>query len=494
MARHDIEPITLDRLLAGFATAPSVAVPDITLDSRAVEAGAVFLARQGGKTHGLQHAPEALRRGAGAIVYETVPGFEPPGGPTVPWVAVPVLGERLGEIAGRYFGTPSTKLRIAAVTGTNGKTTVTHLLAGALSALSRRAAYLGTIGAGFPGRLADSRLTTPDVVELNRALAGFVTAEAEFTALEASSHALAQRRLAGVRIQCAALTNLSRDHLDYHGTMARYRAAKASLFGHEGIEQRVIAVDDDFGRELAGRYPDAIQVSVGAATPSAPRFVHVTSADFRADGLTFTATTHAGDVALRSPLLGRFNVANLAVALGLLLALDIGPEPAAAALAGIDAPAGRMRRIQRDRGPLAIVDYAHTPAALAAVLDALRPHARGRLVCVFGCGGDRDAGKRAPMAVAAAAADAIVITSDNPRSERPQAIVDAIVAGVPAGRPFDVIVDRYDAIQHAITEAGADDIVLIAGKGHEQWQEIGGERRPFDDAAVALTALAEWVE
>lgn len=547
MAQKTPEGIALTALLDGIAEAPPMPVADLTLDSRAVRPGSVFLACRGGSAHGLDYAGDAATRGATALLYDPGEGREPAGGLEIPGLPVPGLRAALGEIASRFFGAPSERLGITAVTGTNGKTTVAHLVAGALSALGRSCGYVGTLGAGLgpavgygvgsgTGRGFDrpiatepdagedeggrsgarpdgprftAALTTPDVIELQRTLARLQQAGAQAVALEASSHALDQRRLDGVEIDVAVFTNLSRDHLDYHGSMERYAEAKARLFERETIRSRVLNVDDAFGRELWRRHAASAGGSTivtgsrigrdGGPPPiEQPRDaggrVLVGALEAGAAGLRLALDTHLGSAELRSPLVGEFNAANLASALGALLAQEVPLAAAVEALSGIAGPPGRMQRVAGgdDARPTVIVDYAHTPQALALALAALRPHCRGRLWCVFGCGGERDRGKRAPMAAAAAAgAHRVVITTDNPRGEDPEAIIAEVARGLPAGADALRIADRGAAIRRAVGAAGPLDWVVIAGKGHETHQEIGGVRRPFSDAEAARAALRE---
>jgi UDP-N-acetylmuramoyl-L-alanyl-D-glutamate--2,6-diaminopimelate ligase len=493
-------PATLDALLAGVAAGqpvPSVAVSDITLDSRRVTPGSVFFALQGTSGHGLDYLQQALDAGAAAVVWEPAGDLPPPAGLAVPAIPVSGLRGRLGTIADRWFGEPSARLDVCGVTGTNGKTTVTWLLADALNRLERPCAYLGTLGAGMPETLEAAALTTPDVIEVHRRLAAFADLGARHASIEVSSHALDQGRIDGVRLAAAAFTNLSRDHLDYHGSMEAYGEAKAKLLAAPGLEHRVINADDDFGAGLCRRYGDtALAVTRGEASFTARRLT-VRDVALGAEGIRFTFTSPLGGGEVRSRLRGEFNVENLALVLGLLLETGIPADAAAAALAAVEPPPGRLQVVGEGR-PLVVVDYAHTPGALGAVIAALRPHCRGKLWCVFGCGGERDPGKRPLMARAAAAADRVVVTSDNPRGEEPEAIIADIMAGASAAatadaaaeRGFRVIVDRREAIAAAVREAAPADCVLIAGRGHERFQLIASGARPFSDAAEARSALA----
>jgi UDP-N-acetylmuramoyl-L-alanyl-D-glutamate--2,6-diaminopimelate ligase len=395
------------------------------------------------------------------------------------------LRDRLGGIADRFYGMPSSRLTVAGVTGTNGKTTCAWLLASAVERLARRGAYLGTLGSGFPPEVAGASLTTPDVISLHRQLRALADAGATHVAMEVSSHALDQRRIDGVRMQVAAFCNLSRDHLDYHGTMERYALAKERLFHLPGLEHAVINVRDAVGAGFAAALRPGVRltaVAVGGAAPDAARFVHVERVHAADGGLELELRGHFGARRMRSRLIGAFNAENLAVTLGVLLAWQFGADEAIAALGACAAPPGRMEGRRLANGALAVVDYAHTPDALAKALAAVRAHVRGRVLVVFGCGGERDPGKRPLMgATAERLADRVIVTDDNPRGEDADGIVAMILRGV--RNPARVLVerDRARAIDAAIGEARAGDAVLIAGKGHEEYQIVGGERRPFSD-------------
>jgi UDP-N-acetylmuramoyl-L-alanyl-D-glutamate--2,6-diaminopimelate ligase len=484
----------LDELLAGVAAAPRLAIAGLALDSRAVGAGDAFVALKGGRGHGLDHAGEALARGARAILWDPAEGREPAAvGADVPCIPVRALRDRLGGIADRFYGMPSSRLTVAGVTGTNGKTTCAWLLASAALRLARRGAYLGTLGAGFPPDVEGSALTTPDVISLHRQLAALADAGATHVAMEVSSHALDQRRVDGVRLRVAAFSNLSRDHLDYHVTMQRYAESKQRLFRLPGLEHAVINVADPVGARFAAALPAGVEltaVAVGGATPATPRFIHVGRVQAAQRGLELEVRGHFGERRLRSRLIGAFNAENLAVTLGVLLAWQFDADEALAALGDCGAPPGRMEGYRLASGALAVVDYAHTPDALAKALAAVRAHARGGVTVVFGCGGERDPGKRALMGEAAERlADRVIVTDDNPRGEDADRIVAMILEGM--RRPEHALIerDRARAIRAAVAGAKAGDTVLVAGKGHEDYQVVGGERRPFSDRAL-LAELA----
>jgi len=478
--------LALDELLSGVAPAPPLPIAGLTLDSRAVAPGDAFVALAGTRGHGLDHAGEAIARGAPAVLWDPAERRDPGDARTqVPFVAVQGLRDRLGAIADRFYGMPSSRLTVAGVTGTNGKTTCAWLLASAVERLARRGAYLGTLGAGFPPAVEGAGLTTPDVISLHRQLRALADAGATHVAMEVSSHALEQRRVDGVRMRVAAFCNLTRDHLDYHGSMERYAAAKQRLFALPGLEHAVINVGDPVGARFAGALAPGVEltaVAVGGEAPRAARFVHVRRVTAADSGLELEINGHFGARRLRSRLIGGFNAENLAVTLAALAAWQFDVDAALAALAECAAPPGRMEGYRLPSGALAVVDYAHTPDALAKALAAVRAHARGRVLVVFGCGGERDPGKRPLMGeTAERLADRVFVTDDNPRGEDADAIVAMILRGL--SRPGDARVerDRARAIGAAVAEARAGDAVLIAGKGHEDYQIVGRERRRFSD-------------
>ncbi|MGH8140973.1 MAG: UDP-N-acetylmuramoyl-L-alanyl-D-glutamate--2,6-diaminopimelate ligase [Steroidobacteraceae bacterium] len=502
----------LKAVLAGLAEVPGeLMVSDITQDSRAVTPGAAFLACRGRTHHGVEFARSAAAAGACAILWESAPQvIPPPLDATIVVREIPRLHAHLGEIADRFFDAPSAHLAIAGITGTNGKTTCAWLLAQALGLLGRRAAYLGTLGSGMPGSLSPLAHTTPDAVTLHRELSRLRESGADSVAMEVSSIALDQDRCAALRLHAAALTNLTRDHLDYHGDMQTYGAAKARLFAWPALSARVINADDRFGAALLHDWqrPDAaaqgrVQLFVTSQRPpealaaqqlpGGADYVCAPTVSATPAGLRLVLATSRGPARLDSALRGPFNAENLLTVLALLLAWNIPLAEACAALGRCTAPPGRMQAEGGGALPLVLIDYAHTPDALAKALAAARVHCEGRLWCVFGCGGERDHGKRAQMGrIAAAAADALVITDDNPRGEDPAAITAAILQGVAAAGASDraqLIHDRAEAIDVTVARALAGDVVLVAGKGHEDYQLIGEQRRPFSDVAAVRLAL-----
>lgn len=474
--------------LAGALDALGVPLADLTTDSRHVTRGTVFLAYPGSRLDGRDYIAEAIAQGAAAVLWERE-GFAWNPAWSVPNLAVDGLRERASEIAGRVYGDPSSQLWMAGVTGTNGKTSVSQWVAQAFDDLGRRAAVVGTLGNGLVGERIEGRNTTPDAVLLQRALADFLRRGASVAAVEVSSHGLVQGRTTAVKFDAAVFTNLTRDHLDYHGTMAAYAEAKFQLFSARGLRHAIVNVDDAVGVEYARRLRGApLETITYGLTGGRLRASGVSQSG---EGLRFDVAGEWGGAEIRVPVLGAFNVSNLLAVLGTLLAGGVAFDLAVAAISRLRPVPGRLERLGGGDQPLVVVDYAHTPDAMEKALAALRPVVSpgGRLLCVFGCGGDRDAGKRALMGAAAARhADRVFVTSDNPRGEDPQSIIDQILEGA---RGAEADADRQVAIYRAVQSARSGDVVLLAGKGHETWQEIAGVRHPFSDAEVALGALAE---
>ena len=470
---------------------PALGVPVTRLatDSRRVEPGDVFVAVPGARIDGRRFIPQAIAAGAVGVLWEAA-DFQWDPAWRVPNLAVPNLRKQLGLIAARTYGDPSHSMWVAGVTGTNGKTSCSHWIAQSLTRLGRRTAVLGTLGIGFPGELTPGTHTTPDAASLQAQLADLLSRGASGVVMEVSSHGLEQGRVNGVAFAAALFTNLSRDHLDYHGTMEQYGAAKARLFHWDGLHHAVINLDDGFGAQLAGSL-DRSRVNVlGYGLGKGEISGH--KLDLSKRGLTLEIETPWGAGVIRSQLLGRFNAANLLGVLGVLLAAGVKLDDATSAIETVEPVPGRLQMLRQPGRPLVVVDYAHTPDALEKVLDTLRAvlGSEGRLICVFGCGGERDAGKRPLMGeTATRLADSVFVTSDNPRGEDPRAIIDQIIAQ--AHPNYRVEIDRAVAIQQALREARTDDLVLIAGKGHEAYQEIVGRRLPFSDTEVAARVLAQ---
>ena len=462
-----------------------VRTANLCLDSRAVRAGDIFVALKGHRSDGRNYIGQAVARGAAGVLYEQgpVPFI------AVPHVAVEHLGVHLGEIAHLVYGRPSERLWLCGVTGTNGKTSVSQWIAQGMNALGGKCAVIGTLGNGFPGALDASPNTTPDAAALHRLLAGFVAQGALSCAMEVSSIGLDQERVAAAVFDTAVFTNLTRDHLEYHGSMEAYGVAKATLFDLPGLKAAVVNLDDPFGAELAAKLRGRMR-TIAYTLDGRRGGDEVLAAENLAMTPTGLAFTLSG-IAISAPVVGRFNAANLLAVIGAMLAGGEELGDIAAVLRRIAPPPGRMQAVGGENRPLVVVDYAHTPDALEKALSTLRETATargGKLVCIFGCGGERDPGKRPLMgAVAESLADSVVLTSDNPRSEEPQAILAAIRAGMKT-QPL-VEPDRARAIRGAILSAAPGDTLLLAGKGHEPYQEASGVRHPFSDIEQAQSAL-----
>ena len=497
MAAQQFQPETrLSTLLGNSTELPAQHDPVITgiaLDSRNVLPGDLFLALQGSLTDGREFIDAAIERGAVAVAWESPLEAQVEIRQQIPLIPVPDLRWYAGEVAARFYGNPSAAMQVIGITGTNGKTSCSHFLAQALGDTSS-VGVVGTLGNGLFGALQNSSNTTPDPVTLQFLLAQFRDQGVSHTVMEVSSHALEQGRVQGVGFDVALFTNLSRDHLDYHGSMVSYAAAKRRLFNMPGLRTAVVNVDDEFGRKLLGSLPEGVRACGYSLEQRTDTALMVSGTDLRLSpkGLQMEVRTPWGNGTIESSLLGRFNASNLLAVLAVLLMLDVPLNRAIARLARLTSVPGRMESFGGDRVPLVVVDYAHTPDALEQVLIALQGHGK-RLWCVFGCGGDRDRGKRALMgAVAGRYADHIVITDDNPRSEKPDAITADIRAGIPGYIDVDVCHDRAGAIAGAIRQASVQDVVLVAGKGHEQFQQIGDLKRPFSDRDAVRDVLAEW--
>ena len=463
----------------------------VEADSRRVFSGDIFMACRGEYMDGRDFIPAALEKGAAAVLWDAADGFSWNPGWQVPNLAVPDLRANAGIVAAHVYGQPSRDMTVIGITGTNGKTSISHWLAQAYSLLGEKAALIGTVGNGFYGELTETTHTTPDPITVQQKLAEYRRQGAKVVSMEVSSHGLDQFRVNGVSFRSAVFTNLTRDHLDYHGSMEEYGASKAKLFHWEGLKHAIINADDDFGRQLAASIDQAnTQVITYGLEQGDVRPLGIAA---NLDGLQLTVTTPWGDADIKSPLLGRFNAANMLACLSVLCANGVALDDAARVLGKIQPARGRMQRIGSSLEPLLVVDYAHTPDALEkalATLAEIRPEG-SKLFCVFGCGGDRDSGKRPLMGgIAEKIADVTIVTSDNPRSEEPQAIIKDILAGMQ--QPGHVETSREAAIHWAVSHATVGDIILIAGKGHEEYQDIGGVKQPFSDFRVAEEALTAW--
>jgi UDP-N-acetylmuramoyl-L-alanyl-D-glutamate--2,6-diaminopimelate ligase len=515
--------MTLSQLIADFAISgdcPDVAIEGIALDSRQVQPGDLFVAIKGTASDGVAFIPQAIERGAVAVLIEKdqlvgslVDGLIDVTQTAIPVIGVDSLSEYVSDIAGVFYGEPSTKMCLTAITGTNGKTTCSRLFAELMEALASKqagaAAFIGTLGYGMVSHadyraphdsaqppsaanksgVTETGLTTPDAVAMQRILAELASRGAQHVALEVSSHSLVQRRVAGLAINTAVFTNLSRDHLDYHGDINAYAAAKARLFAMQGLQRAVINVDDAVGRAILANLDQSVE-AYSFSLEDSDADIYCSTIGLSPEGLRASLVTPWGQGEISSPLLGKFNLANLLAVIGAAGAQGHSLADILRVIPSLRAVPGRMELVDASAQPAVVVDYAHTPDALEKALQALRVHCQGSLWAVFGCGGDRDTGKRSEMGeIAQRCADKVLVTSDNPRTESPQQIIDHILQGT--GREVMVESDRRAAIRQAIFAADKNDVVLIAGKGHEDYQILGAQRLPFSDQNEARLALRE---
>jgi len=492
-------------------------VTGVTLDSRAITNGMLFVALKGTQTHGLEYALKAQNLGAIAVIWEadnTNDVVALVGSLSIPAIEVKNLSRQLGIIAARFYRLFDEEqniktnygLKLLGVTGTDGKTTVSHFFAQAMNALGRTTAVIGTLGVGLPNKLEASTHTTPDVLTVHKILHDLAVDGAEFVAMEVSSHALDQKRVNGVEFDVAILTNLMRDHLDYHGTIEAYAAAKEKLFLRPELQAVVLNADDDFSQQIEKKLLQAnvnnkvekitYAVRSNQAGCDSDDQLFAYDARFTVDGISAQVSFGKDTAEIKAPVLGRFNLSNLLAVLAAMLVVGVKFTDAVASLSAVSTVPGRMERVEEKNtsGVLVVVDYAHTPGALESVLQALRGHTQQRVVCVFGCGGDRDRGKRPLMAKAAEqGADVVIVTDDNPRTESPAVIVSEIVVGFAQPQKVMIEHDRAKAIRMALKQAKKGDVVLIAGKGHEQVQILAHTIEPFDDRQQAAQALQELV-
>lgn len=481
--------LTLLELLEGWVDqAPEVRLNGISLDNRTIEDGEAFVAVQGQLAHGLDYARSAVAAGAVAVIHDglqTVPDLG------VPAVKVVGLGHKLGELASRFYAAPSEQMTIAGVTGTNGKTSIAHFLAQSWQRVYGSAGMVGTLGYGPVSSLQSGLRTTPDALHLQQVLAGCVKSGIERLAMEVSSHALHQQRCETIQFDAAIFTNLSRDHLDYHSDMADYAAAKRRLFTDYAPSFAIINHDDSYGRKWFGELNGGMQMLSFGLEQGAELRADVRS--MNSNGMTLRIDGPWGSEDIHTSLLGEFNASNLLAAAGTLALLGMPWHRVLHQLEVMQPVPGRMMRLGGDLGqPVVVVDYAHTPDALESALQAVRAHLDGKLICVFGCGGNRDQGKRPQMGRAAELlADNVFVTSDNPRHESAKQIINDVVAGLEKPGNATIEPDRAVAIQQAIADCKPGDIVLVAGKGTETWQEIGDQRVPFSDEATILDALGD---
>lgn len=472
----------LDGLSSEIAAIP---VSGLCLDSRSLRPGEVFIAVAGHRSDGRDFIPAAVSAGAVAVIADAP--CDDSAWP-LPVIAVENLSALLSAIAGRFYRHPSCYLKLVGVTGTNGKTSCSWILAQLLEAMAEPCGVVGTLGNGRLGGLAASVNTTPDPIAIQALLSEWCSAGAKWAAMEVSSHGLAQHRVDGLSFDTAVFTNLTQDHLDYHGTMDAYGAAKARLFAWSDLQIAVINRDDEFGRKLLAQSNAKQLVDYSLSDKGATVYVEPLSSSI--GGTRARLFSPWGDIDINSPLLGAFNLANLAAACAVLLAHGLDADTLAEKIGNLKPVPGRMQCLRSDDDIRVVVDFAHTDDALAQALANLRPLCQRELLCVFGCGGDRDRAKRQKMGRAAMAADRIFLTSDNPRSEAPENIINDIYVGMSAHEKVHQDIDRERAIMEAVASAKPGDIVLIAGKGHEKWQEVGGKKVPFDDVEVARRAIA----
>ncbi len=461
---------------------------------------AVFFAYEGDSTDGRRYISKAIENGAGAVVYEAE-GFAWNPDWKVPHLGVVGLKAQAGPVADAYYGSPASSMFVVAVTGTNGKTSCTQWIGQSLSALGRKTAVIGTLGItvfekGESEIPEETGYTTPDQVQLQRNLAGLYKQGVECVALEASSIGIDQGRLNGLHIDVALFTNFTRDHLDYHHDMASYKAAKRRLFDWPGLAQAIVNLDDPMGRELAYELKTKVALTGYTLDHVEADLPVLKGSDirYRASGIEFKVDSPAGSARIRTRLIGRFNVSNALGVLGVLLCAGVSWEEAVLSLGNLTPPTGRMQQMGGKEAPLVVIDFAHTPDALEKGLVTLRQVATdrgGKLWCVFGCGGDRDHGKRPQMGAVADLADFVIVTSDNPRHENPREIMRQIVSGMEK-EPLECE-DRATAILQAVRQASKNDVILLAGKGHEAYQEVNGTKLPFVDADHVALALASRV-
>lgn len=480
-----MQSMSLSQLLIPWAAAQdlSIEVTGLCLDSREIKPGYVFFALVGSSQDGRDYVTQAISAGACAIIVDSQHPLTKP--LSVPVIAIEHLSAQLGAIAQRFYHHPAQSMILYGVTGTNGKTSITYYLAEALAALGCSTGIVGTTGNGLWPNLQTGTHTTPDPIKLAQLLAQLAAQNAQAVAMEVSSHALDQYRVDGLAFDTAIFTNLTRDHLDYHHTMEAYAQAKSRLFDFPGLKFRLFNVDDLQGALWAERYQANTTYTYGLKAHTSPRHTFVSAITSQGEGMQMHIESPWYSGKLHLNLVGDFNVLNALAVFVALCIHDYPPEEVIAALQTIKSPPGRMQCISHVNRPMVVIDYAHTPDALESALRALRPHTQGQLWCVFGCGGDRDPGKRPQMAaIAEHYADRVVVTSDNPRSEDPDAIIQAIVQGFSERDHWQAIVSRSEAIQTALAQAKPHDVVLIAGKGHETYQEIAGVKYPYQDAQV----------
>lgn len=479
--------------LVDYVSREEIAIERLVLDSRQVQAGDLFIAIPGWTVDGRKFIDDAIARGAVAVVWHSDPGSEPIPihwrtslhGGALPVIAIENLNLKVGVIADRFYAAPSNSLYTIGITGTNGKTSTCQFIAQALNE-SRTCGVMGTMGWGFLPDLHEASHTTPDAISCHRQLAVMRDQDAGAVAMEVSSHALDQGRVGGVHFDCAVFTNLTHDHLDYHGNMQSYADAKARLFHWPDLQCQVINQDDAYGRELIAQCSSQCKLyTYGIDQYNGKPDIYADEIRYHRQGISMRVHTPQGVGHLDVRLFGQFNIYNLLATLGVLLDARLDFETTLERLSRLKPVSGRMQVMIADEQPVVIVDYAHTPDALQQILSAARQHEFGRLWLVFGCGGDRDKAKRPVMgAIAQSFADEVILTNDNPRHESPQAIIDSICAGIDNLSAVQQEPDRARAIRYALHHAQRNDVVVIAGKGHETYQQVGDEKIPFSDIEI----------
>lgn len=499
--------IQLNDLLNNYFSAEELAkfkditISGLTLDSRKVRSGDLFIAVNGETVKGVEFINSAIEQGAVAVLWEAnaevdaikVNWRKTSANSELPIIAIENLPQLVGEFANRFYGNPSDNISVCGITGTNGKTSCADFIAQMIS-VDETCGLLGTLGKGIYPELEETGYTTPDAISCHAWLAELQSENTRQAIMEVSSHALTQGRVNGIHFNNAVFTNVSRDHLDFHGDMENYIDAKSKLFKFPGLTNAIINVDDEVGRDIANNLPENVRcIRYGLNEVFTP---DVFASDIKLDenGLSMKVTTPWGDGEFTSPVIGHFNASNLLVVLSVMLLQGIELKEVLNRLTKIESVPGRMQRFGGKEIPLVIVDFAHTPDALEQALISLRQHTQHNLWCVFGCGGDRDKGKRPLMgAIAEAKADYIVLTNDNPRSETPEKIIEDIKAGITSINNVTIKKDRQAAIHFAVNQAKAGDVILIAGKGHENYQLIGDKKYPFNDAEEVKQQLEAYV-
>lgn len=490
----------LSHLLANKINLPADADGDIAhlqLDSRLIQSHDLFLAVKGKTLDGRHYIDDAIQRGAKAILVEVDhPDETIQWKNTIPLIPIYQLSNQLGPLAARFYDSPIEKLSVFGVTGTSGKTSCTHFIAQVLQKLSLPCGVIGTLGSGLYGSLGEAGLTTPDAIRLQATLRDFVNQGAKAVAMEVSSHSIDQGRIAGMRFDVGMFTNLTQDHLDYHGTMAAYAATKRRLFAEWPVKHAVINADDEYGAKWLtelSQEQDMWGYTTAVPKTNRDKMIYVDHVSMGLSGIQAMVYSPFGQGELTLPLIGRFNLSNALAVLGALCLYGLPFKQVLLALSQLESVPGRMQLLGGSGLPLVVVDYAHKPDALEKTLQALSHHVSGQLICVFGCGGDRDRGKRPKMAaIAERFSDLVIVTNDNPRNENPNTITEEIMLGFHDPKQVIVSLDRTSAIQKSIQLASAQDCILIAGKGAEHYQQIGSEKIPFDDVEQATHFLNEY--